>query len=905
MIQKLLLLLVIIFPAILAAQAPRLDSIKLDQLYAGPMDEVLDLIAKENGVTFEFDRKKLADIRIADRPFKEALDHWLTYICKGYDLKWYLKPNGVVHVLGKHDNPEADALRVRNPLEKMAPKRKDVTVKGTVYDKTSGETLPFVSVKVAGVAVGSNSNVDGYFTVLHVPSDTCTLIFNYLGYIPAEVFLNPDVSLDNLTIEMSPSGKELDEVVITAERKDLLQLNEKVSMLKMSTEKLSLLPSLGEKDIFRAFQLMPGVSAANEQTSGLYVRGGTPDQALTLFDGFTVYNVDHLFGFYSAFNANSIKDVQLYKSAFDAKYGGRLSSVVEITGKDGNNRKFNAGAEVGMLSANLWVEQPLSEKLTTIFSVRRSWRGPIYNKIFDKFQSENSSSSGNNQPQLPGGRNFSGTSVSSWFYDFNAKTTWKPNKRDVFSLSFYSGKDELDNSQTPSLGGRFGGGSALELTDLTDWGNTGASAKWSARWNKQLYSNTLFSYSTYFSNRDRTTEGSFILPDNDSTVAIKRGTIEHNRLQDFSVRNDWEWKITDHQQIEFGGAVTYNDVVYTFSQNDTSSILDQHNTGTTATGYVQDKITMFKERLSVTPGLRYTWFSPTGKWYAEPRFNATLQVTNRVKFKVTAGKYHQFVKRVIREDIFSGSRDFWVLADNNRLPVSSSEQYVGGFAWENKDWVFDAEAYYKPLHGLSEYSLRVNPRPPMPGGSGGSIDYEENFFDGNGIAKGIDFLLQKKTGKWNGWIGYTLGEVRHNFPAYGESDFYAAHDVTHEFKLVNLYKWRRWDFSAVWIYATGKPYTAPEGAYTIELLDGTTRSFLNVSAKNAYRLPAYHRMDLAATYHFRMFNGPASVNFSIFNMYNRKNVWYKQFEVVDGQLITSDVNYLGFTPNVTFSVRLR
>ena len=180
------------------------------------------------------------------------------------------------------------------------------------------------------------------------------------------------------------------------------------------------------------------------------------------------------------------------------------------------------------------------------------------------------------------------------------------------------------------------------------------------------------------------------------------------------------------------------------------------------------------------------------------------------------------------------------------------------------------------------------------------------LLDGRGVAKGIDFLLQKKFGRFNGWIGYTIGEVRHHFDAYGDYDFYAAHDVTHEFKVVGLYKWRNWDFSATWIYATGKPYTAPEGAYTVSLLDGTTRDFLNVSAKNAYRLPDYHRLDVAATYHFQFLgSAPASLNFSIFNLYARKNVWYKQFEVIDNQLIEANVNYLGFTPNLTFSVKIR
>jgi hypothetical protein len=897
------LLLLFLCPLAIRSQTPNLPDIKLDQLYTGKLDQILDKITKETGVKFDFDRGKISQVNILDRPFNTPLDKWLTGICRDNELKWIQKPEGPVRIMGKYDNPEADALRSRTETRGLSPTRRDVTIKGTVYDKLTGETLPFVSVFVVGTNTRSNSNVDGYFTVLHVPNDTCALVFHYLGYNRAEVYLHPKANLDNLVVELAPSGEELSEVVVTAEREDLLQVTEKVSMFKMSTEKLALLPSLGEKDIFRAFQLMPGVGASNEQTAGLYVRGGTPDQTLTTFDGFTVYNVDHLFGFYSAFNANSIKDVQLYKSAFDAKYGGRLSSVVEITGKDGNNRGFNAGFEVGMLSANAWIEQPFSEKLTTIVAVRRSWRGPLYNTILNKFQKGSSSSGGSSQ--LPGGRNpFSGTSVASWFYDLNAKTTWKPNQRDVFSLSFYNGKDQLDNSQTPGLGGGFGGGSSIQFTDLTNWGNTGASVKWSARWNKKLYSNTLLSYSTYFSNRDNTTTGSINLANSDSTINLKRGTLEYNRLKDFSLRQDWEYKITDRQQLEFGAMGTFNDLVYTYSQNDTSHILDRHTTGITATGYGQDKISLFREKLFITPGIRATWFSPTQKWYVEPRINATYQISRQIKIKTAAGQYNQFVKRVVREDILSGSRDFWVLADNSRLPVSSSQQYVGGLSWENKNFLIDIEAYYKPMQNLSEYSLRVNPRPPGPGTSG-NIKYEEYFYDGKGLARGIDLLLQKKSGRWNGWIGYTLGEVRNNFPAYGQYDYYASHDVTHEFKFVNLWKWRKWDFSAVWVYATGKPYTAPEGAYTVKLLDGTTTDFLNVSAKNANRLPAYHRLDVAATWHFQFLEAPASLNFSIFNSYGHKNVWYKQFAVVDNKLISSDVNYLGFTPNVTFSLKLK
>lgn len=876
-----------------SAQTP-LSEIRLDDFYVGQLDEIFDQISKSKKVQFEFDRSKLAKIRTADRPFNEPLDQWLTTICQKNKLKWYQQTNGTIHIIGRYENPEANAVKQRPPQDRGLPTRQNLTVKGVVIDQTSGEALPFVTVRVAGEALGATSNVDGYFTILNVPTDTNTLVFTYLGYKQVDIYLSPGTNTNELPVEMVPSGNELAEVVVSAAKEDLLQTATEVSMIKMSTAKIALLPSLGEKDIFRAFQLMPGISAVNEQTSGLYVRGGTPDQVLTQFDGFTVYNVDHLFGFYSAFNANAIKDVQLFKGAFDAKYGGRLASVVDITGKDGNNRGFNAGFDIGMLSANAWMEQPFGEQATSIVTLRRSWRGPIYNKIFDKF---GKSTSGE---ELPQDGPFAGTSVASWFYDINLKTTWKPNKRDVFSFSFYNGKDKLDNSQSPDL--PFGGGGGIQFTDLTDWGNTGASVKWSARWNDRLYTNSLVSYSTYFSNRDRTVSGSFEDAAGDSQD-IRRGTLEYNRLKDFSARQDWEWRANDQNQIGFGAAATYNNLVYTFSQNDTTAILDRNDSGLTVAAYVQNKMSLFNEKLVLTPGLRATRFSPTAKTYLEPRFTAQFQLTKKLKIKGAAGHYKQFVKRVIREDIFSGSRDFWVLADDDRLPVASSTQYIGGVSWENKNWLFDAEAYYKPLDGLSEYSLRTNPRPTGP--NGGDINYEENFFDGMGEARGIDFLLQKKYGRWNGWVGYTIGRVLHNFEAFGSNDFYASHDVTHEFKFTQLYKWRRWDFSATFVYATGKPYTAPEGAYTIQLLDGSTQGFLNVSAKNAYRLPDYHRLDIAANYHFHWGNSPASLNISIFNVYGRNNVWYKQFEVVEDQLLETNTNYLGFTPNLTLSFKFR
>jgi hypothetical protein len=888
--HKIILLSLLLGASGLSAQT-RADSVRLDRFYYGSLEKVLDEISTESGVRFVFDRPALARIRIEERPFNKPLLRFLEQVLRPKDLKYLILPDGAVRIMGAYENPETEAL-TRKPSAKTGAKQKNIHVAGLITDRASGEALPFVSVRVLGEPIGTTANVDGQFTLLHVPTDTNTLIFTYVGYEPVQVFLTPGAPLTELQVTMQ-SEATLQEVVVTAEKEELLKASEQVSMFKMTPAKLATLPSLGERDIFRSFQLMPGISAANEHTSGLYVRGGTPDQVLTLYDGFTVYNVDHLFGFFSAFNSNSIKDVQLYKGVFDAKYGGRLSSVVEITGKDGNNRRFNAGGDLSLLSANVWIEQPFGEKFTTIVTARRSWKGPLYEKIFDRFSGEAETNNG------PFSNRFGNAQVSSYFYDVNAKATWKPNENDVYSLSFYSGADKLDNSITPQLPSGFGGGGGrlnLGITDLTNWGNTGASLKWSRKWSDRLYSNTLASYSSYFSKRDRSSSGTFEM--DGETQEIRRGTLENNDLKDFSAKTDWEWKFVPGQQLEFGASATQNDITYTYAQNDTSTLLDRSTAGLTATAYLQDKASFFKEKLVVTPGVRATWFSPAGKMYYEPRANVSYKLNSKLKLKAATGLYYQFAKRVIREDVLSGSRDFWVLTDGDRLPVASSRQYVLGAAWENKNWLFDAETYYKTLNGLTEYSLRFTPSGP------GQFNYEENFFNGTGTSRGIDLLLQKKYGRFNGWIGYTLSDTRQHYPVYG-SEFYASNDVTHEFKVTGLYHWRKWDFSATWIYASGKPYTAPEGGYQVTLLDGTTQDFLNVSAKNSYRLPDYHRLDIAATYNFLLGKAPSTFGISLFNVYNRANVWYKEFEIINNQVISTDVNYLGMTPNLTLGVKLR
>jgi ferric enterobactin receptor len=889
------------------SNAQRLSTAKVDDWFNDPLDIVLDKISSKTGVQFEFDRAELSQIKYEARHFGLALSDFLDMVSKEYRLNYFENEKGVVVIFNKLEDPRDTAVLNRSkPAEQKTFSGKalkfNFPLTGKVVDQLSGESLPFVNITIKGTTLGTASNVDGFFNLLRVPTDTSTIVATYMGYEPQLIFLKPDAPTSNVVIELVPSVTQLQNVTVTTENErevEAMQFNEKISMVKMNPAKLMTLPNIGERDIFRSFQLMPGISAAHENSAGLYVRGSTPDQALVLYDGFTVYHVDHLFGFYSAFNYNALKDVQLYKGGFEAKFGGRMASVVEITGKEGNQKELNFGGDLSLLSANLFAEIPVNRKLTFLAAGRRSYRGPIYNKVFESFTQNNSS------PQqfgpAPGGRfnrpDFEQT-VQSYFYDVNFKLTYRPNVKDIISWSVYNGTDEMDNSRDMSRPS-FGGGTASfnsSITDLTRWGNTGSSLKWSRRWSDVLYGNTLISYSRYFNNRDRSTNSDFT-DENDEEQTIRTGTLEDNKLNDFSLKSDYEWKHSPRNTLEFGAQITFNDVRYKYSQNDTSTVIDKQDRGTTYTVYAQEKIVM-KEKLMIIPGIRANYYTITSMPYVEPRLSLNFQLTNQVSIKGATGRYYQFTRRVLREDILQGSREFWTMSDGDKLPVSYADHFIAGLSYETEGYLLDIEAYKKNLYGLSEYSLRFTP-------SFGSVSYDESFFTGSGQTHGVDFLVQKKAGRYSGWIGYTLSQTVNTFPVYQETPYLASQNVTHEFKTVNIYKSGHWDLSLTWIFASGKPYTAPTGLYDIDLLDDNTNRFYSVTAKNALRLPNYHRMDVAITYHWPNRAGSLnSVGLSFFNIYNRKNVWYREFQYSYPDLVQTDVHYMGFTPNVTVSLKL-
>ena len=823
-----------------------LDKIRINEHFRTlPLDSVYNFMHATYGLKIEYDTAYCSTVMFDYWFINTVTSLAMEVTTRSNDLKYAIDSEQVIHVATKHIH------NVSRKMHNAAPafaggatqETKDFTLKGHIVDDSTSELLTGANVTVAGTAIGMISAADGSYMLEHVPSDTVKITVTYQGYLPADVYLTKATNHNDLLIALHHEEHMLDVTTVTATKQDLMKMT-------------------------------------------------AP----------TMYQVDHLYGFFSAFNANAVKEVDLFKGGFDAKYGGRLSSVTDITGKEGSTRQFNLGGDISLLSANIFTEIPVTDNLSVVAAARRSWNGPIYNWIFNSFNksSGTSTAQGGGGGRGPGGAD-GVTKAKSYFYDINTRVTFRPTKKDEFVYSFFNGSDDLNNSftvNTPSFLAAQGITLNFGTTDVTTYGNTGMSLGWRRKWTEQLSSNTVVSYSNFYSDRNRVTSGFFARPGD--TTSSTTGVFEHNNLKDLSLRSDYEWHATRWNHPGFGFFGTGYDIDYTYAHSDTAQLVNSHNTSALAGGYLQDQFLFFNNHVILTPGIRLSYYGITGKSYTEPRLSLAYNISSRWSFKAAYGTYYQFANRITREDISAGSSEFWVLADDKAVPVSSAVHYISGLSYETGKYMFGVEAYYKTLSNITQYTERFT-------SSTAGITYNQNFYTGTGYSQGVELTAQKKMGAFTGWVSYTLAKTMYHFDVYSSEDFPADQDVRNEFKIVLMYKYKHWDFAATWIYASGKPYTAPGGSYSVKLLDGTTENYVTVTSKNTLRLPDYHRMDASVNYHF--YNGQKKdvgyIGLSLFNVYARENVWYKEFTVVDNHVVETNVNYLGFTPNLTLSIKLK
>jgi hypothetical protein len=778
----------------------------------------------------------------------------------------------------------------------------EASVEGTVRF-AGGSPAVGADVVVSGTSSKATSDVGGQYAIagLLAGAEISVVASTSLADHQMKTLV---LAAGRNTLDFELKPKFTSEVSVTAEIPSL-NAGQGVSQVSLSPEQVAVLPSLGEQDIFRALQLLPGVSS-NETSSGLYVRGGTPDQNLTSFDGFTVFHVDHLFGYFSAFNMDAVERVELRKGSFEAPYGGRLSSVMEVTGKSGDTRDAEFGGGLSFLSGHLVAQVPFAGKGSLLLAGRHSFQSPLYDKILDLSSSNQSGSAG-----ARGGGRFGAmfdTQPTSSFYDMNGKLLFEPSSKDRTTVSLYRGNDDLDNSRNLKLPEdlkqrlRDRGREVpddIDISDVSDLVNSGASGQWSRRWSDRFETRLTIGWSEYVSDRDRSS----------AAGTNRSGLVENNSLEDTTARFDVPISLGAHQ-LQMGAQVTSNNVRYQYDTGEAtgvapsgsplalSSVLNRDDDGQQLAVYAQDRATL-GGRLVLTGGLRYTRYDQTEQGYVEPRISASLQLGGSTRLKAAAGRYHQFANRIVREDVLQGNRGFWSLADGNTIPVPSADHFAAGLSYETKGFLVDAEFFGKRVSDLTQFAPRLSTTTQ-------DIDYDQFYYHGRGESYGLELLAQKKLGRNTGWISYTVSRSEQTFPDLAAVPFVSDYDRTHELKLVDTFRRGRWTLSGTWILGTGTPYTEPIGTETVDLVFGDiTRGVERVVAgdKNGVRLPTYHRLDLALNREVDLGPVKGLLGVTVFNVYDRQNVWYKEFTVVDSEIAENNIRLMGRTVNAFLNVR--
>ncbi len=735
--------------------------------------------------------------------------------------------------------------------KKQKPVSRKFTISGYVTDGTSSETLIGANILESRQQQGTTTNPYGFYSIT-LPAGETELSFSYLGYTTRQYRL--ELSKDTLINVLMQDNNQLEEVVIVSDKAEAGITATQMGAQEIPIAQIKNTPSiLGEADVMKTIQLMPGVQAGVEGSAGLYVRGGGPDQNLILLDGVPVYNVDHLFGFFSVFTPEAVKKVTLFKSSFPARFGGRLSSVVDVRSNDGDMKKYHGTLSVGLLSSKIQLEGPIIRDKTSFnISARRSYIDLIAKPFMPKDDK-----------------------ISYYFYDINAKINHKFSDRSRLFLNFYNGKDSYYFKTTDSSSSMYKDKMSL------NWGNTIATARWNYIFNQKLFSNTTVAYNKY-------------RMDANSTVYTKTNLIEsisesnyhsnyHSGICDWSYLIDFDYNPTPAHHIKFGAGYLHHDfrpeVATSKIQEKEDGITKQdtlYNSISNSTiqahevsAYIEDNFDI-GSRLRMNVGLHLSMFRVQRRNYfsVQPRVSARYQLTKHTALKASYTKMSQYI-HLLSSTPISMPTDLWVPVTSKIKPMQAHQYSLGSYYTGLTGWEFSVEGYYKQMRNVLEYKEGVS-------FLGSSSGWENKVEMGKGRSMGIEFMAQKTTGKTTGWIAYTLAKSDRKFAIGGINNgerFPYKYDRRHNLSLVVNHKFsNRIDIGASWIFSTGGTATiAEEVTAIIRPGEDAIQQKDYIEKRNNYRLPASHRLNIGVNFNKKTKHGVRTWNISLYNAYNAMN----------------------------------
>lgn len=724
------------------------------------------------------------------------------------------------------------------------------TISGYVREAGSQETLPGVAVVNLKTKNGTVTNNYGFYS-LTLPSDTVELYVSYVGYKPyqAKFLLKKDTVI---TIDLGVV--QLNTVEITDQQAERVSEGTQMSTISIPVEQIKTIPALlGEKDVLKVVQLMPGVHAGSEGSSGFYVRGGGADQNLIILDDATVYNAYHLFGFFSIFNGDALKSVELTKGGFPARYGGRLSSVLEMQMKEGNKQEFHGEAGIGLISSRLTLEGPIVKgKSSFLVSGRRTYIDALI------------------YPFLPADSKF-----GYFFHDFNAKVNYDLNAKNRLFLSGYFGKDKFY--------AKFNNGIYGSNKASMDWGNATATLRWNHLWTSRLFSNTSFIFTNYTLGIGYEEHYN----NDDFTLKYSSG------IRDLSVKHDFDFAPGPDHFMKFGVISTYHrfnpSAIVVRSSNAPDNRFKQDILEAAESGiYFEDDWTM-TSRLKVNLGFRLSHFYTQKKNYfrPEPRVAARFMIDENSSVKACFTIMNQYLHLLSNTGVGLPT-DLWVPATKNVAP-QQSWQVAMGYARDIPKFklMITGEAYYKKSSSVLGYKDGASFLLVGDIESGDQIAWEKNVTSGTGESYGFEALVQKKVGKFTGWIGYTLSWTWLQFDSinFGKK-YYARYDRRNDISVVGIYKINEnITISATWVFGTGAAITLPQAEYQVNDHDPISGQQVtpqnnwnwyvsDYGGKNSFRMAPYHRMDLGIQFHKKMKYWERTFELSAYNLYNRKNPFF-------------------------------
>ena len=792
-------------------------------------------------------------------------------------------------------------------LSAAAQPRGTATVSGYITDLSSGETLIGAGVLVEGtgkkVQTGAVTNAYGYYT-LTIPRGKTSLQYSYVGY--ESVVLDLDLSRDTtLNVFLKPSA-EIREATVVAQKDAGIQ-STYLGSIDIPLVHIQKTPVLfGEADVLKAIQLMPGVQGGNEGFTGLYVRGGGPDENLILLDGVPIYNVDHMLGILSVFQTEAVKKVTLYKGSFPARYGGRVSSIVDIRTNDGNMKETHGSIGVGALTEKFHLEGPIiKDKLSYSLSARG-----LHTIFFDPLI------------RYYGKRIEKGTEMYAnyFFYDLNGKITWRLTDQDRFFLASYNGRDQMNVKFTENASYY----SELDGFDRTKlglgWGNNVVSLRWNHVFSSQLFANTTIAYNRYQMgmNSGMRSQGT----NYDGTKYRYDFDIDYlSGIRDWSGKVDFDYVPSPRHLIKFGAEYlhhtflpqTLTALTYTEEGNEKEQTNDTYGNTTPYKGhdmsvYAEDDFSV-TDRLTVNPGVHLSLFNTEGKsyWSLQPRISARYAWDGGWSVKAGYARMAQYVHLLSSAQI-ALPIDLWVPITKDIKPVTSDQFSTGVYYDGIKGWEFSVEGYFKSMHNILEYKDGTVMVATNTG-------WETKVEMGNGRAMGLEFFIQKTAGKATGWVAYTLAKSDRQFPDgsinLGER-FPYKYDRRHNFNInVNYQVTPRIDLSATFVFSTGGTTTLPVRQTAI-LAPGSNyvESADYVEHRNNYRLPSSHHLNVGANFHKQKKHGERIWTIGVYNVYRQLNpnlvLLHYETEHKDGQkpetrLVMEKVTLLPFVPSVSYT----